>query len=104
SRRRHTGLGCDWSSDVCSSDLRALECNRAAQDVVPWHLMRDARLIDVTHQVPRHDILCGSITLERAVDGFPPGTVHLAVVDPGKSEERRVGKEGRAWRAADRCG
>ena len=28
----------------------------------------NARLIDVTHQVPRHDILCGSITLERAVD------------------------------------
>ena len=22
SRRRHTGSGCDWSSDVCSSDLR----------------------------------------------------------------------------------
>src|SRR6266480_7558753 len=24
SRRRHTRLTCDWSSDVCSSDLRAL--------------------------------------------------------------------------------
>src|SRR2546430_4062379 len=23
SRRRHTIFGCDWSSDVCSSDLRA---------------------------------------------------------------------------------
>src|SRR4051812_11585047 len=49
----------------------------------------EARLIDVTHQVPRHDVLCGSITLERAVDGFPPGTVHLAVVDPGVGTERR---------------
>ena len=48
------------------------------------------RLIDVTHNVPRHDILCGSITLERAVDGFPPGTVHLAVVDPGVGTDRRV--------------
>lgn len=48
------------------------------------------RLIDVTHEVPRHDILCGSITLERAVDGFPPGTVHLAVVDPGVGTDRRL--------------
>ncbi|HYO08755.1 MAG TPA: SAM-dependent chlorinase/fluorinase [Tepidisphaeraceae bacterium] len=50
----------------------------------------EARLIDVTHQVPRHDILCASITLERAVDGFPPGTIHLAVVDPGVGTERRL--------------
>src|SRR5439155_20765386 len=49
-----------------------------------------ARLIDVTHNVPRHDILCGSITLERAVDGFVPGTVHLAVVDPGVGTDRRL--------------
>src|SRR5262245_40267933 len=49
-----------------------------------------ARLIDVTHTVPRHDILCASITLERAVDGFPPGTVHLAVVDPGVGTDRRL--------------
>src|SRR5205085_11191085 len=48
------------------------------------------RLIDVTHQVPPQDVLCGSITLERAVDGFPPGTVHLAVVDPGVGSDRRI--------------
>ena len=50
----------------------------------------DVRLIDVTHGVPRHDVLCGSITLERAVDGFPPGTIHLAVIDPGVGTDRRL--------------
>jgi S-adenosylmethionine hydrolase len=50
----------------------------------------DALLIDITHQVPPQDILCASITLERAVDGFPPGTVHLAVVDPGVGTSRRM--------------
>jgi len=50
----------------------------------------DARLIDITHHVPRHDVLCGSITLERAVDGFPEGTVHLAVIDPGVGTDRRL--------------
>ena len=49
-----------------------------------------ARLVDVTHNVPRHDILCASITLERAVDGFPAETVHLAVVDPGVGTDRRL--------------
>ena len=50
----------------------------------------DVRLIDVTHNVPRHDVLCGSITLERAVDGFLPGTIHLAVVDPGVGTDRHL--------------
>jgi len=50
----------------------------------------DVRMIDVTHEVPRHDILCGAITLERAVDGFLPGSVHLAVIDPGVGTDRRI--------------
>jgi S-adenosylmethionine hydrolase len=50
----------------------------------------DALLIDITHQVPAQDILCGSITLERAVDGFPKDTIHLAVVDPGVGTSRRM--------------
>src|SRR5687768_15248318 len=62
----------------------------AAMKAVLIRTCPDARLIDVTHQVPRHDVLCGSITLERAVDGFPPGTIHLAVVDPGVGSDRRL--------------
>lgn len=50
----------------------------------------DAHLVDVTHRVPHGDILCASISLERAIDGFPPGTVHLAVVDPGVGSARRL--------------
>jgi S-adenosyl-L-methionine hydrolase (adenosine-forming) len=62
----------------------------AAMKAVLLRHCPDATLIDVTHNVPRHDILCGSITLERAIDGFPPGTVHLAVVDPGVGTDRRL--------------
>jgi S-adenosylmethionine hydrolase len=62
----------------------------AAMKAVLLRACPEARLIDVTHAVPRHDILCGSITLERAVDGFPPGTTHLAVVDPGVGTARRL--------------
>ena len=73
-----------------TSDFGLTDFYVAAMKAVLIRHAPDARLIDVTHQVPRHDILCGSITLERAVDGFLPGTVHLAVVDPGVGSQRRL--------------
>src|SRR3954462_3986105 len=73
-----------------TSDFGLADFYVAAMKAVLLRGCPEARLIDVTHQVPRHDVLCGSITLERAVDGFPPGTVHLAVVDPGVGSDRRL--------------
>ena len=73
-----------------TSDFGTVDFYVAAMKAALLRTCPDARLIDVTHGVPRHDILCGSITLERAVDGFPPGTVHLAVVDPGVGTARRI--------------
>jgi S-adenosylmethionine hydrolase len=49
-----------------------------------------ARLVDVTHLVPAHDILFGSIMLERALAAFPLDTIHLAVIDPGVGTARRL--------------
>ena len=60
----------------------------AAKKAVLLRHNPSATIIDITHNVPRHDILCGSVTLERAIDGFPPGTIHLAVVDPGVGTHR----------------
>jgi S-adenosylmethionine hydrolase len=73
-----------------TSDFGLRDYYVAAMKAVLIQHCPDARLIDVTHQVPRHDILCGSITLERAIDGFPKGTVHLAVIDPGVGTDRRI--------------
>src|SRR4051794_8592936 len=73
-----------------TSDFGLTDSYVAAMKAVLLRHAPEATLIDVTHNVPRHDILCGSITLERAVDGFPPGTVHLAVVDPGVGSDRRI--------------
>lgn len=50
----------------------------------------NARLIDVTHEIARHDLIGGSVVLERAVAAFGPGSVHLAVVDPGVGTRRRL--------------
>src|SRR5580698_6149457 len=49
-----------------------------------------AVMVDVTHQIAPGDILGGSICLERAIAGFPKGSIHLAVVDPGVGGSRRI--------------
>src|SRR5436305_7193870 len=72
SRRRHTRCGRDWSSDVCSSDLSSPSADRrvpsARSDATPATSWREAaRLIRGSSAVSR------------------------------RSEERRVGKEWRAW-------
>src|SRR3990167_9029949 len=36
SRRRHTRFDCDWSSDVCSSDLPSSRSPRPARAVTTW--------------------------------------------------------------------
>jgi S-adenosyl-L-methionine hydrolase (adenosine-forming) len=42
-----------------------------------------ARLVDLTHEVAPQSVAAGALLLRSAVEYFPPGTVHLAVVDPG---------------------
>ncbi|MDP9021255.1 MAG: SAM-dependent chlorinase/fluorinase [Actinomycetota bacterium] len=48
----------------------------------------DARVIDMTHAVPRGDVATGAVLLARATT-YLPVSVHLAVVDPGVGTERR---------------
>jgi len=50
----------------------------------------NARLIDITHEVPPHDILAGAVIFDSAYPYFPSGTVHVAVVDPGVGTARRA--------------
>jgi S-adenosylmethionine hydrolase len=50
----------------------------------------EAQLVDVVHDLPPHDVESGSFALAAAADAFPPGTVFLAVVDPGVGTPRRA--------------
>ncbi len=56
---------------------------------VIWSIAPQAQIADLTHEIPPQDVLTGAITLERCVPFFPPGTVHVAVVDPGVGTHRR---------------
>lgn len=48
-----------------------------------------ARVIDLAHEVPRHDVTAGALLLAASLDYVPRG-VHLAVVDPGVGSDRRA--------------
>jgi S-adenosyl-L-methionine hydrolase (adenosine-forming) len=47
-----------------------------------------AVLVDLTHAVPPQDIAAGAYLLWACVEVFPPGTIHVAVVDPGVGSVR----------------
>ncbi len=50
---------------------------------------REATVVDLTHQIPAFDILGASFLLQSAMPVFPPGSIHVAVVDPGVGGQRR---------------
>jgi S-adenosylmethionine hydrolase len=50
----------------------------------------EVRFVDIAHDIPAGDIRSGAFILEFASRHFPPGTIHLAVVDPGVGGSRRA--------------
>jgi S-adenosylmethionine hydrolase len=49
----------------------------------------DATLVDITHDIPAHDVLTGALELAASFKYFPQGTIFVAVVDPGVGSARR---------------
>src|SRR5690606_39817768 len=93
-RRRHTRFSRDWSSDVCSSDLGLQHPNGDALTVSESFFRNGGgdvyvMMQDVYQQWPYEDL-----GLEDYL-----GKVDAIVRDVAahRSEERRVGKEVRAW-------
>src|SRR5947207_4516756 len=91
SRRRHTRSLCDWSSDVCSSDL-ALSLAKVAQAARPgWENPRppgmEAGLEEIAYWQP--PTVTWSYAVHAAIVEVDRDTGRVTV----RSEERRVGKE-----------
>jgi S-adenosyl-L-methionine hydrolase (adenosine-forming) len=45
-------------------------------------LAPNATVVDISHGVPPQDVVAGAVALAQAAPLFPPGTIHVAVVDP----------------------
>ena len=72
-------------TDYGRSDAFVGICHGVMARVAP-----DARVIDLTHAVPRQDVLRGAMDLARAVPYMPADAVYAAVVDPGVGSDRRA--------------
>lgn len=49
----------------------------------------DAELVDISHDIPPHDVVTAAIELAASYKFFPPGTIFLTVIDPGVGSARR---------------
>ena len=48
-----------------------------------------AVIADITHEIPPQDLEAAAFTLLASYATFPPGTIHVVVVDPGVGSTRR---------------
>ncbi len=46
-------------------------------------------IIDISHEIPPFSIYSGAYTIDQAAPYFPPGTIHVIVVDPGVGTARK---------------
>lgn len=72
-------------SDFGSEDWFVGVVHGVVHEVAP-----DAHVVDLNHLVPPGNIVRGAFLLEAAAPDFAPGTIHLAVVDPGVGTARRA--------------
>lgn len=73
-----------------TTDFGARDAYAAAVKGVLLSMAPRVRLVDITHEVPAHDILAASFILAQAAPYFPKDTLHMIVVDPGVGTDRRI--------------
>src|SRR5690606_39439003 len=94
SRRRHTRFSRDWSSDVCSSDLVLLDVALGLSVEAVEGAVEGVGVDDDGVEGDLDAFVGVGGVLDELVDAVLPGADAFA---DARSEERRVGKEGRAW-------
>jgi len=61
----------------------------AAMKGIAYGIADCIRIVDITHEVPDQDVFRAAVILKQVAHHFPPGTVHVVVVDPGVGTHRR---------------
>lgn len=60
----------------------------SAMKAVMLGIAPEVRFVDVSHEIPPQDIMAGAWVIKNSAFLYPPGTVHLVVVDPGVGTSR----------------
>lgn len=83
-------LGCAHRAPVVFlSDFGAKDSAVAVCKGVMWGIAPRLRVVDLTHQVEPYDQEAAGRLLDQTAPFYPPGTVFVAVVDPGVGSARR---------------
>lgn len=75
---------------VLLSDFGMADGYVAAMKGVIARVAPNEVLLDATHDIPPQDIAGGAWALSNYVSFYPPGTIHIAVVDPGVGTGRSL--------------
>ena len=75
---------------VFLSDFGTTDDSVAICKGVMWALAPQARIVDLTHEVPAYDVAAGARLLAGVTAYYPPDTVFVGVVDPGVGTARRA--------------
>ena len=71
------------TADGYAGELKGILLSRMRQ------LGARSELVDISHDIPPHDVEFARLVVARYWRRFPEGTVHLVVVDPGVGSARR---------------
>lgn len=72
------------------TDFGSLDYFVGAMKGVIFSINPAATIVDISHEIPPHDIETGAFNLLSCYRDFPKGTNHVAVVDPGVGSDRRA--------------
>src|SRR5262249_59579099 len=95
SRRRHTRLVSDWSSDVCSSDLSLALATIGLYGVMSYAVSQSTRELGLRMALGAGAAELLRLVVSRGLRLTASGL--LLGFGAARSEERRVGKGGRCW-------
>src|SRR5699024_11882820 len=91
SRRRHTRSKRDWSSDVCSSDLAGIQAKKTELNKQEEQIQGGKTVLKTEMDKARAQLESGEETLNEKISELDSAKEEAFK----RSEERRVGKEGR---------
>ena len=57
---------------------------------VIWKIAPDVKIADLSHEIAPYNVMEAALLYWRVAPYFPPGTIHVAVIDPGVGTSRRA--------------
>lgn len=73
-----------------TSDFGTRDHYVASMKGVILQIAPSASIVDVSHDIERHNILHGAFVLRQTMAWYPAGTIHAVIVDPGVGTRRRI--------------